>query len=69
MEKNIDKIDIVNFLNNPNIFMLDCDKMKEKMSNSEIAEELASKVFNPNRLIQICEKYNVEFDKLTEILN
>ncbi len=32
-----------------------------------IFEELVSKVFNPNRLLTICEKYNIDFDELNDI--
>jgi hypothetical protein len=32
-----------------------------------IFQELTEKVFHPNRLLNICKLYNIEFDKLMEI--
>lgn len=36
-------------------------------SNWIFKEELIAKVFNPKRLLQICETYSIEFDELMEI--
>ncbi len=40
---------------------------KEKLIGNIILEELVSKVFNPNRLIKISKKYNIEFIDLVDL--
>ena len=66
LEQNMDKIVWHMISENKNIFTYDYDKIKENMMNT-INEELIAKVFNPDRLLRICEKYNIEFIKLMEI--
>lgn len=41
--------------------------MKKQMKDTGLAEELAAKVFNPQRLLHICETYNMEFDELMDM--
>jgi hypothetical protein len=41
--------------------------VKNKLIGNIILKELTEKVFHPNRLLNICNKYNIEFDKLLEI--
>jgi hypothetical protein len=36
-------------------------------NNKGFAEELVAHVFNPLRLIRICETYGVELDELVEL--
>lgn len=43
------------------------DYVLMKNNNMELAEELASKVFAPSRLLNLCEKYKLEFYELMEI--
>ena len=38
------------------------------MNNTGIPEELAKKVYDPQRLLRISNNYNMEFDLLMEIL-
>jgi hypothetical protein len=40
---------------------------KDKLIGNIILKELTEKVFHPNRLLKICNQYNIEFDKLLEI--
>ena len=42
-------------------------QMKTNMYNSGLAEEIAKKVFNPERLNKICKIYNIEFEELNDI--
>jgi hypothetical protein len=39
----------------------------EKYFGNIILRELTEKVFNPNRLLKLCDKYNIGFDELMEI--
>jgi hypothetical protein len=41
--------------------------IKDKLIGNIILKELTQKVFHPNRLLKICNTYNIEFDKLLEI--
>ena len=41
--------------------------IKDKLIGNIILKELTEKVFAPNRLLNICNTYNVDFDKLLEI--
>ena len=41
--------------------------MKQYMKNSGIAEEIAKKVFQPERINRICDMYGIEFEELMEI--
>ena len=60
LEKNLDKINWFNLSRNPNIFTYDYNKMK--LNGINVREELIAKVLHPTRLVNICEKYNIEFD-------
>ena len=67
LENNLDKVDFICLCINPNImdlFPLDYQEMRER--NKLFAEELTSKVFNPMRLMNICETYNCEFEDLID---
>jgi hypothetical protein len=44
---------------------LDYSKMKHQIQ--PLKKELVEKVFNPDRLCKISEKYNIDFDELVEI--
>ena len=65
LEKNQHRINYSNFSSNPAIFKLDISEMRNQCS--PMAEELAAYVFHPDRLIKICEKYNIDFYDLMEI--
>ena len=70
LEKNRDKINW-NWLSiHPNaihlIAPLDTEKMKENCK--AFAEELASCVFHPLRLLRICENYGLELDEYFELV-
>ena len=67
LEQNMDKISWYYLSQNPNIFIYDYDKMKLNSKTSEVVEELIAKVFHPDRLLRICENYNIEFDDLVNI--
>ena len=41
--------------------------ISNKFIGNIIMEELTKKVFHPNRLLKICDHYNIDFDKLMEI--
>lgn len=47
------------------VYTWNYDVMRD--SNWVFKEELVTKVFNPKRLLRICENYNIEFDELMEI--
>ena len=70
LEKNLDKVYWEMLSKNQNITqmfpldLLDYEKMRER--NKLFAEELTSKVFNPMRLMNICETYNCEFEDLID---
>ncbi len=53
------KIDFIH-----NFIKLDYEKMKK--NNSSFLEELVSKVFHPNRLLKLCDKYNMTFDEIND---
>ncbi len=56
---------IMDNYNSPKIFLkLDYEKMKE--NNALMTEEIVSKVFNPNRLVKLCNKYNMTFDEIND---
>lgn len=56
-------------LSEPHLIYLVYTWNYDEMYNSNwiFKEELIAKVFNPRRLLQICETYNIEFDELMEI--
>ena len=56
-------------LSEPHLLYLVYTWNYDEMYNSNwiFKEELIAKVFNPKRLLQICETYNIEFDELMEI--
>ncbi len=39
--------------------------MKQNMK--EFNEELVAKIFNPNRLLRLCDKYNINFIDINDI--
>ena len=70
-------INILNYIDN-NINIIYEDRLKayehvyEKMNKHQligniILEDLAKKVFHPQRLLKICNDYNIQFDDLVEI--
>ena len=67
LEQYINKIDWIAISQNSNIFTYDYEKMKEYNKTSGFSEELCMIVFHPVRLLNICKKYNIEFDELIEI--
>ena len=68
LRNNMDKIDFDGLCLNINIMQLlgalDYDAMKKR--NCAFAEELVGAVFNPARLMKICDEYGVEFSDLVE---
>lgn len=44
-----------------NIYKFDYDKMSQQMFDSGFSEELVKKVFNPQRILKICDTYNIDF--------
>ena len=50
LKENQDKIDWLQFSKNPNIFTYDYKKMKEKIKNSGIVEELMAYIFHPKNM-------------------
>ena len=66
LEQNIDKIDWFNLSTNPSIFTYDYSKIKERMMNG-IYEELILKVLNPERLLKISKRFNIEFIDLVKM--
>ena len=50
LKENQDKINWFAFSSNPNIFTYDYKKIKEKMKNSGIAEELMAVIFHPKNM-------------------
>ena len=67
LKENKDKIDWWKFSRNPNIFTYDYKKMKEKMKNSGIVEELMSEqpdgsfVFDKRQINLLLNIYNFSF--------
>ena len=63
LEQNMDKVEWELLSENPNaihiLFPFDYEKMKE--ANKTFAEELASYVFHPERMMMLSEVYNVDF--------
>jgi hypothetical protein len=41
--------------------------MRENIKNRLFTEDLIKYVLNPKRILNICNKYNIEFDKIMEI--
>ncbi len=41
--------------------------LEDKLIGKIIFEELVSVIFNPNRLLKLCEKYNLTFDEINDI--
>jgi len=72
LEENQDKIDMgsdpsqnwIRLSSNPYIFTYNYCQMKENMKKSGIAEGIMKHVWNPERLMKICQKYNIEFHDL-----
>jgi hypothetical protein len=71
LEKNLDKVDWVVLSANPNainlFFKYDYQSMKQ--NNKNFFEELVKKVFNPKRLISLCNRFNIDWLDYTDILN
>ena len=66
LKNNMDKIDFGNLSYNQNIFTYDYSKIKEHMMNT-IYEELISTVLNPERLMRISKRFNIEFIDLVKM--
>jgi len=64
LEKNIEKIDWLNLSLNKNIFK--CDYEKKKNNNLKLHNELIHYIYNPERLINICKKYDIKFNEYLE---
>jgi len=67
LEKNLDKIDWTEISKNPNIFIYDYDKMKQRMQDSGLYNELMQIVFHPDRLQKICFTYKITLNELIKI--
>ncbi len=79
LENNLDKIQSLSYYDNityqsnlsrnPNginlLSKLNYDLMKKNMK--EFNEELVANVFNPKRLLKICEEYNIDFYEIQDI--
>ena len=58
---------VVDIYNKSN-FLRYFDKLKfDKIIEKNLLKELTEKVFHPHRLLNLCEKYNIDFDKLLDI--
>ena len=68
LRNNKNMINLNGLSRNPNIMQvlgaLDYDAMKQR--NSAFAEELVGSVYNPMRLMKICDEFGVEFCDLVE---
>ena len=68
LEKNLDKVDLDILSANPNaihlLAQLNTEKMRENCK--AFAEELATYVFHPMRLMRICESYGLELEEYFE---
>ncbi len=71
LQNNLDNVDFRNLSYNPNathlFFKYDYQSMKQ--NNKDFCEELVKKVFNPDRLLSLCESYNIDWLDYTDILN
>jgi hypothetical protein len=71
LQNNLDKVDWYNLSMNPSairlLFKYDYQTMKQ--NNKDFCEELVQKVFNPDRLLRLCENYNMDWLYYTDILN
>jgi hypothetical protein len=66
-----------NYHYNDNLIIRDTDKnlfdekildfVPKKYFGNVILQELTEKVFHPNRLLKLCDKYNIGFDELMDI--
>ncbi len=63
IEKNLNKINWRYLSKNPNAIHLLFNYNYEKMlsNNKEFTEELVAYVFNPKRLLKLCNTYNIDF--------
>ena len=50
LEKNLDKIDLVNLSNNPSIFTYDYEGMKNQRYSSGLVEQLMQNRFHPRNI-------------------
>ena len=64
LEKHLNKVQWDYLSGNTNAIHL-LFKMNDKFK-SPIGEELVSVVMNPNRLLRLCEKYQLTFEELLE---
>jgi hypothetical protein len=70
LEKNLDKVNWYYLSLNPNAHLLlsKLDYQAMVLNSKEFSRELAERVFHPERIIRICERNNLEFCDLLEIL-
>jgi hypothetical protein len=70
LENNLDKVDWESLSRNPNaihlLFKYDYETMKQ--NNKDFCQELVQKVFNPDRLLRLCEIFNIDLLDYTDIL-
>ncbi len=69
LKENQNKIDWWYFSRNPNIFTYDYKKMKEKMKNSGIAEELMAFIFNPKNMNKWIDWGFSEYQEMLDFIN
>jgi hypothetical protein len=68
LEKNMDKINWINFSKNPSIFTYDYQKIKDHMKNSGIAEGIAMKIFHPDNIYKWADWGFDEYKELEDEL-
>ena len=70
LEKNLDKVVRSVFSRNTNVHLLlsNLDYEAMKLNRQEFNRELVESVFHPERLFRICERNDLEFSDLLEIL-
>ena len=70
LERNLDKLNKNGWSElslNPNIMQLvKLDTVKMRDNCNMFASELAAYVFHPNRLVRLCETYDLELDEYFE---
>ena len=67
LRDNLDNVnwDMVSQNKNISSFLLDYNLMKTNMHS--FLKELVAYVFNPTRLLKLCELYNIEFEILVDL--
>ena len=69
LKENQNKIDWFMFSQNPSIFTYDYKKMKEKMKNSGIVEELMAYIFHPRNMEKWKDWGFTEHQEMLELVN